>query len=523
MNDDFFIAVSTFEWYPGVQIHHSRDLKNWRLAARPLNRAALLDMRGNPDSGGVWAPCLSWHDVLFYMVYTDVKRLDASFKDTHNYLTTCEAVDGEWSDPVYLNSSGFDPSLFHDDDGRKWLVNMVWDARHERNQFSGIYLQEYCPDRRKLIGDIVNIFKGTELGVTEAPHLYKRNGYYYLVTAEGGTGFNHAMTLARSRNLAGPYEVDPQGYLLTAKDHPELPLQRAGHGSLVDTPNGESYLVHLCGRPLDNIARCPMGRETGLQKTQWTDDGWLRLQGASGDGLPQLLVPCPDIKEHRWPEQSTCHEFDTGTLPPEFQWLRTPEPETFLSLTDRPGYLRLRGKSSLGNWFEQALVARRQEAFCFSAETKLEFNPINFQQCAGLVCYYNAQKYHYLYVSADEQGRRFVDIVSCLADPSGQATYMLSVSRGDSGSDDIGIEIPKNGAVWLQCDVRYAELVFSWSLDGRNWQQIPVTLDYSLISDEAGTGHITGFTGAFVGMCCQDLSGADLAADFDFFYYREEE
>ena len=287
-------------------------------------------------------------------------------------------MDGGWSDPVYLNSSGFDPSLFHDDDGRKWLVNMMWDVRHQRNRFGGIYLQEYCTRQKKLIGDVVNIFKGTELGFTEAPHLYKRNGYYYLVTAEGGTGYTHAMTLARSRNLTGPYEVDPQGYLLTAKDHPELALQRCGHGSLFDTPNGETYLVHLCGRPLKDVRRCPLGRETGLQKTRWTEDGWLRLQDATGDGLPELLVPSPDLEEQPWPVESTCHEFDSAALPPEFQWLRTPEPETFMSLTERPGYLRLNGKSSLGNWFEQALVARRQEAFCFYCGNKARIQPHQF-------------------------------------------------------------------------------------------------------------------------------------------------
>jgi len=523
VGDDFYIAVSTFEWYPGVQIHHSRDLRHWRLAARPLNRAALLDMRGNPDSGGIWAPCLSWHDGLFHLIYTDVKRLDPSIKDAHNYLTTCSSVDGAWSDPVYLNSSGFDPSLFHDEDGRKWLVNMVWDVRHRRNHFGGIYLQEYCPRQKKLIGEVVNIFKGTGLGFTEAPHLYRKNGWYYLVTAEGGTGYTHAMTVARSRELTGPYEVDPQGYLLTAKDHPELPLQRAGHGSLFDTPGGETYLVHLCGRPLESIRRCPLGRETALQKTEWTEDGWLRLQGAIGDGLPHLLVEAPDIAEQPWPEQVTRHEFDDPDLPPEFQWLRTPEPESFMSLDERPGYLRLRGKSSLGNWFAQALVARRQEAFRFTAETKLEFEPLNFQQCAGLVCYYNAHKYHYLYVSVDERGRRYVDIVSCLGDASGQATYLLSESRGDTANDDIGIDLPKQGAVWLRCEVAYAELVFSWSLDGRDWQTIPVELDYSLVSDEAGKGEGASFTGAFVGMCCQDTSGTDLPADFDYFYYNESE
>src|SRR5690606_3661296 len=120
----YYIATSTFEWYPGVQIHHSRDLVNWTLVRRPLERKSQLDMRGNPDSCGVWAPCLSHADGQFFLVYTDVKRFDGNFKDAHNYIVTSPTVEGEWSDPIYVNSSGFDPSLFHDDDGRKWFLNM---------------------------------------------------------------------------------------------------------------------------------------------------------------------------------------------------------------------------------------------------------------------------------------------------------------------------------------------------------------------------------------------------------------
>jgi xylan 1,4-beta-xylosidase len=118
VREDYYIATSTFEWYPGVQIHHSRDLVNWTLVKRPLERKSQLDMRGNPDSCGVWAPCLSYADGLFWLVYTDVKRFDGNFKDAHNYIVTAPSVEGEWSDPVYVNSSGFDPSLFHDADGR---------------------------------------------------------------------------------------------------------------------------------------------------------------------------------------------------------------------------------------------------------------------------------------------------------------------------------------------------------------------------------------------------------------------
>ena len=213
VGDDYYIATSTFEWYPGVQIHHSRDLVNWRLLTRPLRRASQLNMLGDPDSCGVWAPCLTRSDGLFWLIYTDVKRYGrttvggasgASLRDFHNYLVTCPSIDGEWSDPVYLNSSGFDPSLFHDDDGRKYLVNQLWDHRPGRNRFAGIVLQEYEHGSRQLIGERKNIFAGTSIGFTEAPHLYKRNGWYYLVTAEGGTGWGHAMTMARSRSLYRP-------------------------------------------------------------------------------------------------------------------------------------------------------------------------------------------------------------------------------------------------------------------------------------------------------------------------------
>lgn len=140
VGDDYYIATSTFEWWPGVQIHHTRDLANWRLAAHPLNRVSQLDMRGNPSSCGIWAPCLTWSGGLFHLIYTDVKayRNGQAYKDTPNYLVTAADVCGEWSEPIPLNASGFDPSLFHDDDGRKWLVNMVVDHRPYKNRFGGM-------------------------------------------------------------------------------------------------------------------------------------------------------------------------------------------------------------------------------------------------------------------------------------------------------------------------------------------------------------------------------------------------
>lgn len=512
---DYYIATSTFEWYPGVQIHHSRDLVNWRLLTRPLRRASQLNMLGDPDSCGIWAPCLSYADGLYWLIYTDVKRYGRptmgaaggmSQRDMLNFLVTSESIDGDWSDAVFLNASGFDPSLFHDDDGRKYLLNMLWEHRPARNRFAGIVMQEYSPEERKLVGERRVIFQGTRLGLTEGPHLYKRNGYYYLLTAEGGTGFGHAVTLARSRNLWGPYELAPNSPILTARDRPDVELQRAGHADLVETGNGETYLVHLCGRPLPNRGRCTLGRETAIQKMAWGEDGWLRT--ADGEGVPRMEVEAPPLAPHPFPAAPARSDFDSPELPIDFQWLRSPWPEELFSLTARPGYLRLIGRETVGSMFRQALVARRQQSLCYSASTRMEFEPEDFQQMAGLICYYNASKYHYLYVSRDEALGKCVGVITC---------------NPDVGVPDVVTRlaaIPEGAPVELRVEVDYERLEFAFRVGGGEWQWIPGPFDASFLSDEAGPPG-PNFTGAFVGMCCQDLAGCARPADFDWFEYRE--
>ncbi len=407
VGQDYYIATSTFEWYPGVQIHHSTDLVNWRLVKRPLERAAQLDMRGNPDSGGVWAPCLSYADGLFWLVYTDVKRIDGNFKDSHNYIVTAPSAEGPWSDPVYVNSSGFDASLFHDDDGRKWFLNMVWNhishgvgGNPKHPSFAGILMQEYDAGAGKLVGPVMNIFAGSPHGLVEGPHLFKRNGWYYLTTAEGGTGYDHAVTMARSRSLDGPYELHPDTHLITSKDASQASLQRAGHGQMVETPDGEVYHTHLASRPLTGLRRSPLGRETAIQKCVWGEDGWLRL--AHGSQVPEVDVPAPHgVRAEPKPPQRVRHDFNQADLPLDFQWLRTPYADRIFSLQERSGHLRLFARESIGSFFEQALVARRQEQFVFRAETSVEFAPVTYQQAAGLVLYYNRHKFHFLAIGHD--------------------------------------------------------------------------------------------------------------------------
>ena len=510
---DYYIATSTFEWYPGVQIHHSRDLVNWKLVRRPLERASQLDMRGNPDSGGVWAPCLSHADGLFWLVYTDVKRLDGGFKDTLNYIVTAPSIEGPWSDPVHVNSSGFDPSLFHDADGKKWFLNMIWNHRSDsvggkpkHPAFAGILLQEYDAAAGRLTGEAVNIFAGSPLGLVEGPHLFRRGEFYYLTTAEGGTGYGHAVTMARSNAIHGPYELHPDTHLITARDDPDYPLQRAGHGQVVETPDGAVYHTHLCSRPLPGTRRSPLGRETAIQKCLWRDDGWLYLE--HGDHVPRVQVPAPDPHVLPNPPVPVEYRFDGETLPIDFQWLRTPFPERLFTLTGSA--LRLHGRESIGSWFEQALVARRQQHFAFRAETEVGFDPDSFQQMAGIAHYYNRHKFHFLGLTWHEELGRVLTILSCPGDwPDCKLAFPLARP----------VPVPGDGRAGLAIEVDHDHLQFHFRTEGE-WTPIGPELDASVISDEAGRGEHASFTGAFVGMAAFDTSGQAKAADFSRFSYE---
>lgn len=506
VGDDYFIATSTFEWFPGVQIHHSCDLVNWRLLTRPLDRTSQLDMLGNPDSGGIWAPCLSYSDGLFYLIYTDMKTwgVQHRFKDSHNYLVTAPDILGPWSEPIYLNSSGFDPSLFHDDDGRKWFVNMLHDHRKGRNQFAGIVLQEYDAAQQKLVGEITNIFSGTEIAVTEAPHLYKKDGWYYLLTAEGGTTYQHAITVARSRTITGPYEVHPDNPLLTSFGNPELYLQKSGHGSLVETQTGEWYVAFLCGRPLTPMGKCNLGRETALEQITWSEDGWPRLK--AGGRHPRACVPAPDLPPYPSAPEPTRDDFDSSELSVHWQTPRIPITSDWLSLTERPGYLRLYGRESLASRHRPSIVARRLQSHHAVAETVLEFSPEDFQQMAGLVAYYHTDNWVYLRLSRDETLGNTLNILS------------YDNRHYDETLPD---ELPLGEVtqIYLRLTFDGPSFFFEYALTEGDWQRIGPDFESGRLSDDHCQG--LSFTGTFIGLCAQDLSGRRKYADFDYFRYEE--
>jgi xylan 1,4-beta-xylosidase len=510
VNDDYYIATSTFEWFPGIQIHHSKDLVNWQLISRVLTKKSQLDLRGVPDSCGVWAPCLSYSDGVFYLVYSNVKSFDGVWKDTPNYLITTKDIHGEWSDPIFLSASGFDASLFHDDDGRKWYITMLVDHRKGKF-FGGILLQEYDPVKQKLLDKPTYIFEGTSIGKTEAPHLYKKDGYYYLILAEGGTEYNHSITLCRSRNIQGPYEVHPNNPLITSSNNPSLPLQKAGHGDFVQTQTGEWYIVFLVARPLSERGRCILGRETAIQKIRWEEGAWPEL--FQGGNEPSVQVEAPALEQYPFSQQASRDDFDEASLNIHFQSLRVPIDSSWMSIVKRPGFLRIKGRESLSSFHNQSMIARRVQHHHTECETCIEFEPQHFQQLAGLVCYYNTSHYHYLHITANNDGsEKLLTILSCdkfnTTEPLSEPVNVTGVKR-----------------IYLKAVFEGATIQFYYAITENAWNKIGPVLDGSILSDDyVQDQHIRyrpAFTGAFVGMACQDLRGENIHADFDWFEYNE--
>jgi len=505
VGEDYYIANSSFEWFPGVPIHHSRDLVHWRLIAYALTRKSQLNLRGIADSCGVWAPSLSHHDGQFWLIYTTVRTagIGRPFKDLIIYLTTTTDILGPWSEPVALNAIGFDPSLFHDDDGRKWLVNMIWDFRKKGLQrFSGIVIQEYDPISQILIGPMIPILE-KEGVLLEGPNLYKHDGWYYLMLAEGGTGWNHGISMARSRSIIGPYEVDPQHSVLTSRDEPSLDLQKSGHGELVQSLSGEWYLAHLASRPVSQGGGrfCILGRETCLQKVEWSGDGWLRL--AQGGFHPVTVLKAPlGVVEQSWPEAEARDDFDSPVLDLHWCSLRAPVETSWLDLNESPGWLRLRGGESLHSLFRQSLIAKRLGFFACKIQTCMRFEPKHFTQMAGLICYYDTRQHYYLRVTHHEILGKVLGIV--LTD---EGNYE-EISASEVVINDWPL-------VFMKAMILDGGLQFSGSPDGVKWQKIGPALEMTKLSDDYGS--TLRFTGAMVGICAQDLSGSHHSAEFDYF------
>lgn len=522
VGEDYYIAVSSFEWMPGIPVYHSRDLKNWELYTHVITEKNQADLRKLPSAKGIWAPCLTYceEEKLFYVIFGVMNSMNARYFDVDNYLITASDIRGPWSEPVYLHSAGFDASILHDDDGRKYVVSLEWETREGYEKPGVVCMVEYSPAEKKIIGYPKRVWRGgTDRGCIEAPHLYKRKGYYYIMCAEGGTGYGHSVTMGRSKNVWGPYEKDPMNPIVTSvpgefnerhdPDHlkpkyfnPDSLLQKSGHGSWVENELGEVYLVHLTSRPFVPELRCTLGRETAMQKMIWTDDGWLRM--ADGSNLAKEYFEESRLPEYPVPQIPDFDDFDSDTLGIQYYAPRI-MPETFADVKARPGFVRLRGQESRTSLNQVSILARKLTSVHARITTKMEFVPEIYQHSAGLILYYDNMNY--------------INLRKYYSQTLGQSAISVIHLENGEKTEYLDTRIPVDDVpIYFRLTIENRRTFFEWSYDGEHYTRIGAEFDTSKFSDEyCKYGE---FTGTFVGLTCADRMLHTHYADFDFFEYK---
>ena len=497
-------------------------MKNWELYTHVLTDDEQVDLKKLPSAKGIWAPCLTYcaEEDLFYVVYGVMNSMNARYFDVDNFLITAKDIRGSWSEPVYLHSAGFDASILHDDDGRKYIVSLEWETREGYEKPGAICMVEYDSKAKEIIGYPKRIWKGgTDRGCIEAPHLTKRNGYYYIMCAEGGTGYNHCVTMGRSKQVWGPYEGDPKNPIVTSNpavsherhdpDHlkpkyynPDTVLQKAGHGSYVETSLGEVYLVHLCSRPFTPELRCTLGRETAIQKMMWTEDGWLRM--ADGSNLAKEYCEESKLPEVPVKQIPDFDDFDSDELG---NWYYAPRimPQRFADVKARPGWVRIRGQEARTSLNKTSILARKLTSVYGTITTKMEFHPEVHQHSAGLILYYDNMNYINLRKYYSETLRQ-------------SAISIIQLENGEK-TEFVNTRIPVDDVpIYFRLVITGRHSQFYWSYDGETYTKIGIPFDTTKFSDEyCKYGE---FTGTMVGITCADRVKHQNYADFDFFEYK---
>ncbi len=383
VGEEFYLAASSFEYFPGIPLYRSRNLVDWTPIGHVVERDSQLDLRGIDDSHGIWAPDLSYHDGKFYVYAT--LRLNGLAKGAPGRLIrrqmafVADRPEGPWSDPSFIDIDGIDPSHFVDDDGRRYLLLEP-----------GVRIVPLSDDGLRAVGEPRTIWAGTGERCPEGPHLFKKDGRYYAILAEGGTGYGHRISVARSDSLYGPYEPSPYNPVMTQSD-PSAPIQRAGHGKLVRTDAGEWWCLYLCGRP-NGGQFTTLGRETALDPVEWTDDGWFTINRGRGPSTENRSPATPEAASDAAPASemalapSGVDRFEGPRLALSWLWARNPVPGSWRLLPG--GGLGLRaGNEALGSPHIENLLLRRETEFDYDASCILAFDPANKREEAGLAAY----------------------------------------------------------------------------------------------------------------------------------------
>jgi xylan 1,4-beta-xylosidase len=496
VGEDYYLVTSTFEYFPGLPIFHSRDLTHWTQIGHVLDRASQLDLDEIRPSGGLYAPTIRYHKGTFYVVNTlvDGKRRSG------NFLVTATQPQGPWSEPHWLeDSDGFDPSLFFDDDGSVWFTA---NRLNEKGYYTGhteIYLREIDVWNKKFVGKEIILWDGAVKGAVwaEASHIYKANGYYYLLVSEGGTAHHHAVTIARSKKITGPYEPNRGNPILTHRHLGlDYPIVGTGHADLVETQNGELWLVLLAMRPYGGYYY-NLGRETFLAPARWEED-WLIISPGTGRVESEYLSP--NLPEYVFEASPPRDDFDHTTLAYHWNFLRTPR-EDFYSLTERPGFLRLRLRpQKLSEQTNPSFVGRRQQHIDFTAQTEFEFTPQSNNECAGLALLQN-KDFYYLFVVT----RTTETVVRLIKRSHGEAKTLA--------------ERPISTDIYtLKVTAHEQDYSFYFSMNNQ-WHRLAQNVDGRILS----TPVAGGFVGAYIAMYASsnDQPSTNFA-DFDWFEYSKD-
>jgi xylan 1,4-beta-xylosidase len=480
---DYYLVNSTFSYFPGIPIFHSRDLVNWRQIGNAIDRPGQLDFSGIGINRGVFAPTIRWHKGLFYIINTCI---DCKM----NFIVTAKNAVGPWSDPVWLSGfDGIDPDMFFDDDGRVWIINNgppVGEPAYEGHR--ALWIQEYDLKTKKMFGPRSVIVNGgvdfaTKPVWAEGPHIIKKNGYYYLIAAEGGTSTDHSQTVFRSRSVTGPYTPGPVNPILTQRDlDPKraFPVYATGHADFVQLPSGDWWSVFLGTRPYAG-ALTNLGRETFMLPVDWSGEWPMILP--KGQIVPQA-VPRPKLRAVGKPQHwgTWRNDFTAKSLGPEWLMLRNPK-STWHSLKN--GALTLNARpasvSGLGN---PSFVGQRQRHGHAVIETELVFAPTKAGERAGMVAFADEAHHYFIGLWRDTAGSQIV--------------VRKRDGKGDPADGTLIASQPyAGGTVKLRITARGAAYDFAYAQGGGAWIPLVENADGRVLATEHD-GLL--FTGTVIGL-----------------------
>ncbi|MBC7653351.1 MAG: glycoside hydrolase family 43 protein [Oligoflexus sp.] len=497
--NDYYLVCSSNEYYPGIPLFHSKDLVNWQQIGHVLDRPDQVRLDSVNASGGIFAPTIRYHNGVFYVLCT---RAGGDPKK-RNFIVTATDPAGQWSDPYWLEDApGIDPSLFFDDDGKAWYTgNRTPEGGERYFKQREIWLQEFDIKNMKLKGLVTTLLDEGAVRQArniEAPHIYKVNGFYYLVIAEGGTDFNHAATIFRSKNISGPYETGARNPIITSRHlGMDYPIQCIGHADFVETQNGQWYTVLLGTRPYGGKNLANLARETFLAPMTW-EEGWPVVAPREGRVLQQF--PLPNLPEFEVEEPKIRDDFDAERL--GFQWnvIRTPNKNLY-SLNDKKGTLRLFLKpQTISEKANPAFIGRRQQHKDFNAATLMTFSPKN-KETAGLLVYQNPE-HHFKMEYLLKKGKK-----------------TLRLTKVKAGKSEILIEKPVNAKqIYLKVCAKDQDYNFYYGTEKDQWLLLRDKINGSMLNRSTAGG----FTGVYLAMYGSS-NGNKTAnhADFAWFDYQE--